>query len=239
MKAGDRPRIAVMLHDFMDAPHAFRDHLFTDNYQWAVWLLDRASRTPYDWYIKPHPNSAHDPVMGAKNAEVLGELKARFPQVTFLDPLCSNNQLVAEGLAAMFTGYGTAGHEFAYLGVPVVNAGDNAHIGYGFNLHARSLAQLTEYVDHAANLQIEIDRREIEQFAYMRYIAFLDRAAHPVSMLPPTYVPSVENQKALGTPDALRMAFLEPDALAERLRAYFKEFFAQGRHELRTGEPAA
>lgn len=238
MKTGDRPRVVMMLHDFLDAPHAFRDHLFVDNYQWAVWMLERASQTPYDWYVKAHPNAIHDPVMGAKNAVVLAELKERFPKVTFLDPLCSNNQLVSEGLAAMFTGYGTAGHEFAYLGVPVVNAGDNGHIGYKFNLHARSIEQLTEYVDQAANLKIEIDKREIEEFAYMRYIAFLDRAVHPVSMLPSTYVPSVEGQKSLGTPDALRMAFLNPDELEQRLRAYFKDFFARGKHELRTEDPA-
>ena len=69
----------------------------------------------------------------------------------------------------------------------------------------------------------------------MRYIAFLNREAHPVSMLPASYVPSVEGQKSLGTPEALRMAFLEPDALEERLRVYFKEFFAKGKHELKIG----
>lgn len=238
MKAGDRPRIIMLLHDFLDAPHAFRDHLFDDNYQWAVWMLERASQTPYDWYVKPHPNAVHDPALSVKNAEVLAELKERFPRVTFLSPLVSNNQLVTEGLAAMFTGYGTAGHEFAYLGVPVVNAGDGPHISYNFNLHARSLEQLAEYVDHAADLSIVIDKRAIEEYSYMRFIKFLDRAVHPVSMLPATYVASVENTKALGTPEALRMAFLDPDALEERLRAYFKDFFAKGKHELKTDAPA-
>jgi hypothetical protein len=231
-KAGERPRILIMLHDFCDAPHAFRSHLFEDNYQWAVWMLERASQTPYDWYIKPHPNSAHDPEMGAKNEEVLTELRARFPKVTFLPPTVSNLQLVSEGITAMFTGYGTVGHEFAYMGIPVVNAADNPHVNYGFNFHSRSVEELAGYVDCAADLRIEIDKREIEEYAYMRYIAYFDRELHPVSILPSSYVDSPENNKKLGTPEALRMAMAEPDPLEQRLRDYFRDFFARQQHVL-------
>lgn len=233
-KAGDRPRMLIMLHDFCDAPHAFRWQLFEDNYQWAVWMLERVSQTPYDWYVKPHPNSAHDPEMGAKNAEVLTDLRARFPKVTFLSPTVSNLQLVQEGITAMFTGYGTVAHEFAYMGIPVVNAADNAHVNYTFNFHPQSVAELAAYVDGAADLKIEIEKREIEEYAYMRFIAYFDRQLHPVSILPANYVESPENNKKLGTPEALRMAMVEPDALEERLRAYFQEFFARRHHVLPT-----
>lgn len=226
-KTGDRPRMLIMLHDFCDAPHAFRSHLFDDNYHWAVWMLERASQSPYDWYVKSHPYALHDPEMGAKNDVVLAELKARFPKVTFLDPGVSNLQLVQEGITAMFTGYGTVGHEFAYMGVPSVNAADNPHVNYGFNLHARTREELAAYIEGAADLRIEIDKRQIEEYAYMRYIAYYDHELHPVSIVPPDYVPTPENNKKLGQPDALRLAMVEPDALERRLRDYFRDYFAR------------
>src|SRR5438270_7181453 len=146
--------------------------------------------------------------MGAKNAEVLVELRARFPKITFLPATVSNLQLVSEGITAMFTGYGTVGHEFAYMGIPVVNAADNPHVNYGFNFHSRSVEELAGYVDRAAELRIDIDKRQTEEYAYMRYIAYFDRVLPPVSILPATYVDSPENNKTPGTPEALRMAMV-------------------------------
>jgi hypothetical protein len=77
--------------------------------------------------------------------------------------------LVNSGFAAAFTAYGTVGHEFPYFGIPVVNAGDNPHIDYGFCAHPRSRQELGEIVRKidAGDFHLPLSRPEILEFYYM------------------------------------------------------------------------
>ncbi|HYR59159.1 MAG TPA: hypothetical protein VEO95_11035, partial [Chthoniobacteraceae bacterium] len=155
-----RPRVLVLPNDFCDGVHGYRRMLFDDCFEWTSHLLERASETPFDWFVKPHPNvrlRARE-AMNETNHRAFEQLKARFPKITFLDASASNRQLVDEGIRAMFTMHGTAGHEFAYMGVPVVNAGDNPHIAYPFNIHAQSIAQYDELIRRADSLDVPIDK---------------------------------------------------------------------------------
>ena len=173
MADNGRPRILVLLHDFCDAAHGYRYLLFPDFYEWITFLLTEAEKTPFDWYVKPHPNNADRSrgAMNAANHEVVLDLQKKFPRATFLAPSVSNRQLVAEGLASMFTIHGTAGHEFPYLGVPVVNAGDNPHVGYSFNTHPKSLDEYRELIARADRVPARIKHSDIEELAYM-YVLF-------------------------------------------------------------------
>lgn len=178
-----RPRILVMLHDFIDSPHGFRGLLFPDFYEWIHFLLEHAQETPFDWYVKPHPSTTDTRrrAMNEANDKVLVELQARFPKIHFLPAATSNRQILEEGVSAMFTVYGTAGHEFAYAGIPVVNAGDNRHIAYSFNIHASSLDHYRDCIRQADRLKIEIDPREIEEFFYMNYLYLPEHFGAPVN----------------------------------------------------------
>lgn len=172
-----KPRVLVLLHEFNDAPHIFRKMLFADFYEWICFLLERAEKTPFQWYLKPHPDF-DDPSRKAindLNRRVVDELRERFPKIVFLPSSVSNRQIVSEGIASMFTVHGTAAHEFAYLGVPVVNAGDNPHITYSFNFHPRSIKEYESYIERAGDLSISIDRSEIEEFIYMNYFYIRDQ----------------------------------------------------------------
>ncbi|MEA3210638.1 MAG: hypothetical protein QOE70_3695 [Chthoniobacter sp.] len=172
-----RPRVLVLLHDFCDAVHVFREFLFPDFYEWIHFVLRHSEQTEFDWYVKPHPNNNERSraAMNASNKAAVEKLQRTFPRVRFLDPSASNKQLVAEGISAMFTGRGTAGHEFAALGVPVVNAGDNPHIDYPFNLHPATLDDFEQCIYKADRLEAAIDPRAIEEFFYMNYFHFHDR----------------------------------------------------------------
>src|SRR5436190_10903172 len=48
---GPEPRILIMLHDFVDSPHGYRSMLFPDFIEWMDFLLSRAAKTPFRWYI--------------------------------------------------------------------------------------------------------------------------------------------------------------------------------------------
>ena len=123
-----KKHILVLLHDFFDSPHIYRSMLFSDFWEWIYFTLREAEFTTHNWYIKPHPNSSN------KNIEVIKKIMKRFPYIKHIESEASNKQLIDEGINAVFSVYGSAGHEFPYLGIPVVLAGDNPHINYNFTL---------------------------------------------------------------------------------------------------------
>lgn len=223
MPENGRPRALVLINDFCDGVHGYRRMLFDDCWEWMTHLLTRASETEFDWYVKPHPNvrlrgREH---MNEVNRIAVEELKNRFPKITFLEASASNRQLVDEGICAMFTMHGTAGHEFAAMGVPVVNAGDNPHIAYPFNIHAQTVAEYDDLVRHADSLSVKIDPADVEEFFYMNYFHFAERHGAPVHPVDLTATPLAELD-AKGTSPELFESFMK-GATPEReaaVRAY-------------------
>jgi hypothetical protein len=222
-----RPRVLVLLNDFFDSVHGYRWMLFPDFYEWIHFLLEKAGETPFDWYVKPHPNmliwEKWDRLGQAEaNKKVLDELRAKFPKVHFLSPSVSNRQIMAEGLDALFTVHGTAGHEFAYRGIPVVNAGDNQHIAYSFNLHARTIAEYESYIAHANALKVEIRREEIAEYVYMNFFYFLEQCRADANPIPASYFETEEYREQRSRPETFD-AFTEPLSVTEKtkLDAYF------------------
>lgn len=196
-----RPRVLILLHDFFDAIHTYRYMLFPDFYEWIQFLLSKAEETDFDWYVKPHPtilinDEIGRPEMTKASRTVLAELAAKFPKIHFLDPAISNRQIIDEGLAAMFTVHGTAGHEFAYLGVPVVNAGDSPHAAYSFNLHPKTVEEYEHCIRTADRLDVKIDRAEIEEYFFMNYFYFPQYSGAEGNPIPASYFKSEDYELA-------------------------------------------
>lgn len=224
----DRPRILIMLHDFIDSPHSYRHNLFPDFLEWITYLLERAVQTPFDWYVKPHPFSVYSSrrAIDSANARVIEELKAKYPGVTFLPPGTSNAQILKDGISAMFTVYGTAGHEFAFRGVSVVNCGDNPHIAYNFNIHARSLEEYDSYIRNADRLQISIDPRQIEEFVYMHYFHVQERDGAPVNPIVESLISDPDWNERLNEPGSFFQMLEGMNPKRENaFRDYLKTYF--------------
>ena len=168
----DKPKILILLHDFCDSVHSFRQMLFPDFYEWAKYTFARASETEFEWYAKPHPNSLTSESKNVLNKETIAALSAAYPRIRILDAGVSNLQLVQEGIAAAFTVHGTAGHEFAAMGVPVVNAGDNLHVAFDFNLNPASEEEYARCIERAGRLEHRVDQAQVEAFYYMHYFYF-------------------------------------------------------------------
>ncbi len=169
-----KPKILILLHDFCDSVHSFRRMLFPDFYDWANFLFAEASKTDFEWYAKPHPNSLTSEAKNVLNNDVIAELSRKYPKVKILDAGVSNRQLVDEGICTAFTVHGTAGHEFASMGVTVVNAGDNLHVAFDFNITPPTVEEYTKCIQNAGHLNHTVDRQQVEEFYYMHYFYFRD-----------------------------------------------------------------
>ena len=182
-------KILILLHDFCDNVHCYRHMLFDDFYEWARHLFAKASATPWEWYVKPHPNAltASAAAKIALNDRILQELQKEFPAMRVLARKASNRQLVEEGLAAAFTVHGTAGYELAHLGIPVVNAGDNLQISFPFNLHPQSIAEFDALVADAGSLAHSIDPAEVEAFAFMQHFYVPEKMRAPLNPIDPAW----------------------------------------------------
>ncbi len=217
-----QPRILILLHDFCDAVHPFRKNMFPDFYEWIRFLLAEAAKTPFNWYVKPHPYSLQEDKANSLNQKTIDELKAEFPKAKFLSPKVSNRQILAEGISAMFTGHGTAAHEFAYVGVPVVNANDSPHAAYKFNIHARTIEEYKYCIEHADSLHVEISKQEIEEFFYVNYTYFRESRRSKINPLPETYGLSNDFKKGISCPETFDLLMKRPTAEEMReMDSYF------------------
>lgn len=230
------PKILLLASCFFDDGHLFRWMLFPDFWEWITFTLDRARRTPFEWYVKPHPGGLPG------NEAVFAELERRYPEITFLHKDDSNRQIVAEGIQAMFTVHSGAAHEFAYMGIPVVCAGDNIHIAYSFNLHARTVEEYAGYIEQADRLQVAINREEIDEFVYMHYLHFRRNRHFPPGWPDADVFRSRMSRRALegggtrlspdGTSGVVAQLVRGAAAGEPRLRAYLEDFFAEAAGEM-------
>jgi hypothetical protein len=131
-------KVVVALHAFTDSPHAGGGGLFPDFWEWTRYLAEWSAQSPYEWYLKNHPDAPGDrPFVDA--------LVKKFPHLTVLPDELSHHQLIEEGASAVLTIHGTIGFEYALQGVPVINASRiNPHIRYPFNHHPQTIEELED-----------------------------------------------------------------------------------------------
>lgn len=168
-----RTKVLICSHDFVDAPHSHGGMLFVDFVEWLKFVAEAAHETDYDWYIKLHAD--HDPA----SADVVKEIAAAFPNLTIVPSSISHHQLIQEGINVVLTCYGSVGHEYPLMGIPVLNAGYNPHIAYSFNYHARSREEYRDYLKRLPQLSANVNPQDVYEFYYMYHYDELART--PVS----------------------------------------------------------
>lgn len=184
LRTTSKPKILILLHDMCDCPNAYRWMLFPDFTEWIHFLLQHAQQTEFEWYVKPHPHNSLHKKLDTVNRRLFEELQRIYPNIHFLHQGASNRQMIGEGLAAMFTVFGSAVAEFAYVGIPAVTAGDHAAIDYPFSFNARTKDEYRDLILFADRLQPRLTAKEIEEFYYMWNIRGFEHSSDTVSMIP-------------------------------------------------------
>lgn len=160
----DKTKVLICSHCFFDSPHAYGELLFVDFWDWLHFLGEISNRTDYEWFLKVHP----DPLPGT--IQIVKEILAKYPKIKMLPIDASHLQLVDEGLDWVLTVYGSVGHEYPAMGVPVMNAGLNPHIAYDFNFHPESLEQYEAWLLNLDKLpQKPLDWEAFYEFYFVHY----------------------------------------------------------------------
>ncbi len=139
LESGEGTKIGfVLAHIFADSPHISFRMLHADYWQWLTQTLAICARaTDVVWIVKPHPSCGfhHEEGMVEK---MVAELAA--PNVK-LCPSDLNTRSLKSCADAVVTVHGTAGLEFACVGVPIVLAGRPFYSQLGFTIEPDSLEE--------------------------------------------------------------------------------------------------
>ena len=164
LASNDKIKILIATHCFYDNPHGYQNMIFPDFYEWLCFLGEMSECTDYDWYLKTHPDYRPG------TEEIIADIIMRYPKIKWLPANVSHHQLIEEGIAFALTVHGSIGHEYAALGVQVINAGQNPHIMYDFNWHAQTLDEYKQFIMNLKTLNKRIDLNEVYEFYFMHYM---------------------------------------------------------------------
>ena len=155
----------VFLHDFFDSNHIFRDALFPDFYEWAVFTFNLIAEHNLNIGIKPHPNQNNN------SKKVLEKLKIKFNHLNWLDEEISNSQLFNSGIKFGISVYGTILTELAYNNILPICCGDNPTINYNFTFLAKTREEYIEFILNYEKLMFKENKfEEIGEFVFMNHI---------------------------------------------------------------------
>lgn len=126
----------VMLHAFNDHPHSHftRPLAFQDYFDWFKRTLNVAQTVDsVNWVFKEHPAAALYPVKDVDLPAMFARVSK--PNIVFLDADADFNALSIRFLAdVIVTCLGTAGMEYACVGIPCLLGGESPYSGFGFTL---------------------------------------------------------------------------------------------------------
>lgn len=128
----------IMAHMFVDAPHSYADLLFADYEQWVAATLNFAARTPsVNWLVRQHP---YEIMIGqVQNFQNIVAPYVANGTVTVVPDEVTTSSLFS-CVDAVTTCSGTAGIEFASVGIPCILAAKAYYADYSFAPRPRTQA---------------------------------------------------------------------------------------------------
>ena len=165
LEINNKKKVLIAAHHFSDAPHAFGEQIFSDYFEWIEFLGKKSEDSDYDWYVKFHPMEF------SENKKTAEYFLNKYPKMKLIHKDVPHAQLISEGINLVLTVYGTIGLEYAYFGIPVINAGlNNPHCSYSFNYNALNVADYVNAIDNFNKLELNYNKNQFYEYFYMRYL---------------------------------------------------------------------
>jgi len=163
-----KTKVIILTHDFIDNPHPYTNKmLFADYYEWLEFLFKLSKKSDYEWYVKTHPD------FHPLSEKIINKLLLKYKNIKKISPKVSSKQIISEKIDCVLTVHGTAGWEYAYFGIPVINASKcNPHSSYNFNFHAKSINNYKYLITNfnKIKLKLNFDKKKISEFYLMHNI---------------------------------------------------------------------
>ena len=165
-------KVLILPHDFIDAPHIAGDFAFADMYEWIKYLSTKSNeKIEYEWYLKTHPKMGHKHKWYQNfTRNVVNKLVSN-SRIKILNTNTTHNEIIKNGIDFVFTVFGTAAHEYAFKGVPVINASVwNPHSAYKFNIHTNKFSEYDRMINNLDKIKLNIKKEEVLEFYSMHFL---------------------------------------------------------------------
>lgn len=177
IKKTKKIKILICTHDFFDAVHVFGPLIFSDFYEWLLFLGEFSKKhIEYDWYIKTHPTFSHwkKNNMARKSTNIIiKDFVSNYKNIIQLPNNYSHLDIVDQGINFVLTCFGSVGFEYAFLDIPVINAcKNNYHADYKFNINPTSYFQYKNILENLNKIKFKIKKKEIYEYYFMRRYFF-------------------------------------------------------------------
>jgi len=166
-------KILICTHDFLDSIHVNGKNFFPDFYLWISFLgkISNDRRSDYEFYVKNHPLFGNKYERYQEYTEkFVNQLIKKFPNIKKIPNSTSHHQIITEGIDYVLTIYGSVAIEYAYLGIPVINATQNhPHINYNFNINPKNLNDYKKIINNLKKIKLDIKKKEIYECYFMKH----------------------------------------------------------------------
>lgn len=166
LEDSNKIKVLICPHIFEEDSYHCEWQLFNNYFSWLITLGELSEKTEYEWYMKRHPAGSW------RDNIIVDEFLKRYTKIKEIPKLVSAKQLKDEGLQFALTVCGTIGHEYAALGIQVINAGDNPHIAYDFNCNPRTKKEYIDLLLNLDKLDKKIDMNEVYEYFSMHYFYY-------------------------------------------------------------------
>ena len=159
--------IVIFSHNFVDSPHIYGNHIFTDFKEWFNFLGNIIDTTDYNWFIKDHPTANEITKKEIKN------FLSKNPKVTHLSKNFTNNKLLKLGIDYVLTVYGSIASEIPAYGISVINASrNNPHVDFRFSINPKNLKDYEKTLINLKKFNNKINLNDLYLFHFMKYFFF-------------------------------------------------------------------
>ena len=166
LEQNDKIKVIICPHVLEDDLYGYGWQIFSCMIEWLDHLGKLSEQTDYDWYLKCHP------AQGKRDEIFLKSFLEQYPKIKLVPTWTSPKQLKEEGIKYAFTIWGTIGHEYPALGIKVINAGNNPHIAFDFDLNPKTEEEFDNIVFNLDKLEHKVDIQEIYKFYCIHYLYY-------------------------------------------------------------------
>ena len=165
LNKNNKYKFLIATHSFLDSPHVYGKHLFTDFYEWLNFLGKISNLSDSEWYLKIHPYEADFEKGFSKS--IIENLLKKYPKIKLIPANTTHNQIVKEGINCVLTVIGTVALEYAVMNIPVITASKrNPYVKFNFNIHANSIKNYKNLLLNPNKIKVDINKTEIYKFYF-------------------------------------------------------------------------